>query len=120
MAPVSGTVTLKGKPVKTGTIIFESAGNRPSTGKIIDGKIVEVTTFETGDGVPIGSHNVAVNITADASSAVMANPGDAAARDANYMGGVSLIPERFGDPTKSGLKADVVAGDNHLEFDIVP
>lgn len=120
MAPVSGTVTLKGKPVTKGTIIFESSGNRPSTGKIQDGKIVEVTTFETGDGVPIGSHNVAINITAEASSAVVANPGETAARDRNYMGGASLIPAKFGDPTTSGLKADVVAGENELKFDIIP
>lgn len=120
LAPVSGTVTLKGQPVKSGTIILESAGSRPATGKIREGQIVDMTTFETGDGAPIGTHNVAINVTAEASSAVMENPGDAAALDRNYMGGASLIPARFSDPTTSGFKAEITKEKNELSFDIVP
>src|SRR5262245_44415901 len=70
LAPVKGTVTLDGKALARGTIRFESPGQRPATGKIVNGEIVEVTTYQPGDGAPVGSHKVAVWATEDAASAV--------------------------------------------------
>src|SRR5205823_3254619 len=106
VAPVKGKVTLDGKPLAKGTITFEATGKRPATGKIIDGEIVEMTTYTTGDGAPVGSHKVAVWATEDAAANVAANPGEGKI-GANYMTGKSLIPAMYNDPNTSGLSAEV-------------
>jgi len=118
-AAVTGTVTVDGKPLAEGTIIFEATGSRPATGKIKDGEIVEVFTYETDDGAPVGSHKVAISARPPASdAATKGNPGEAKKMDANYMGGgKSLIPTRYGDPSSSGLTATVEKGkENRFEF----
>ena len=45
LASVSGTVTVDGKPLQHGAIIFEVEGNRPSYGRVEDGQIVDLSTF---------------------------------------------------------------------------
>ena len=118
-APVAGTVTLDGAPVAKGTIIFESPGNRPATGQIEDGQIVNVTTFEPGDGVPMGEHKVAVSIVEEAASAVTSHPSESGGgMDPNYMGGKSLIPEKYSDPSTSGLTATITRGENTVSFEV--
>src|SRR5262245_5688563 len=97
MAKVKGTVTLDGKPLPTGTITFEAKGKRPATGKVVNGEITEVTTYEVGDGAPVGEHRVAVTANAEPASAVVANPGDAKAPKGDYMVGKSLIPAAYND-----------------------
>jgi hypothetical protein len=116
LAHVKGTVTLDGKPLAKGTIIFETAGQRPATGRIENGEIVDVTCYKTGDGAPIGSHKVAISAAEEAASAVVENPGDAKAPGPNYMSGKSLIPSRYNDPSASGLTAVIKRGENVLEF----
>ena len=118
-ATVAGTVTLDGKPIEQGTIMFEKTGSRSATGQIKDGKIVEVTTYDVNDGAPIGAHRVAVFVTGVAKTAVNDNPGQIQKFDPNYMGGGSLIPARYNDPTKSALTADVKDdGPNEFKFEL--
>jgi hypothetical protein len=109
-------VTLNGQPLARGTIRFETTGERPATAVVENGQIVEATTYKTGDGVPIGSHKVAVFANADAASAVVDDPGKAPPPGANYMSGKSLIPARYNDPEKSGLSAEIKSGENVVEF----
>src|SRR5206468_4302137 len=90
LARVTGKVTLDGKPLAKGTIIFESKGQRPATGSIVNGEIVDVTTYKSSDGVPLGQHQVAISATEDTASAVVPNPGEDKV-GANYMSGKSLI-----------------------------
>ena len=119
LAPVAGTVTVDGKPVEQGTIMFEKTGARSATGQIRDGKIVDVTTYDVNDGAPIGSHRVAVFVTGAAKTAVNDNPGQVQKFDPNYMGGGSLIPSRYNDPAKSTLTADVKdGGPNEFKFEL--
>src|SRR5436309_58646 len=101
LAPVKGTITLDGKPLAKGTITFETTGKRPATGKIVNGEIVEMTTYVTGDGAPLGTHKVAVWASEEAASAVVPNPGEEKI-GANYMSGKSLIPALYNDPNTSG------------------
>jgi hypothetical protein len=117
LGSVRGTVTFNDQPLAKGTIVFETAGARPATGRIENGQIADITTFDTGDGVPVGSHKVAIFASADAASAVVDDPGKGGPTPGpNYMSGKSLIPERYNDPEKSGLVAEIKSGDNSVEF----
>ena len=103
-ASITGTVTYKNQPVKEGTIMFLPEGGRPATGKIVDGKIVDVTTTQSNDGAPVGKHKV--QITAVEGGKDM------------YAKTRSLIPEKYGNPEKSGLTAEIKPGQNELTFDL--
>jgi hypothetical protein len=118
MAPVKGTVTHDGKPLAKGTIRFESPNHRAATGNIVNGQIVEVTTFKTNDGVPIGAQKVAIWAMEEAASAVVANPGEASKVGANYMSGKSLLHADYNNPDTSGLSADIKSGMNDLKFEL--
>jgi hypothetical protein len=104
LAPVNGTVNYHGQPLKDGTIGFIPEHGRPAYGKIVDGKIVEVTTFTRGDGVPFGHHKVQIQAISNA--------------NAMYARHKSLIPERYADPNKSGLAADINKGSPALAFNL--
>lgn len=116
LAPVKGTVTIDGKPLPYGTVTFEAKGLRSATGKIVNGEITNVTTYDAGDGAPVGSHRIAVTANAEPGPAVVANPGDKTAPKADYMSGKSLIPAAYNDPNTSGLTTEIVAGDNTVEL----
>jgi hypothetical protein len=117
LGDVKGTVTLDGKPLAKGSIRFETTGARPATAQIENGQIIEATTYQPGDGVPVGTHKIAIFANADASSAVVPDPGKAGPTPgANYMSGKSLIPEHYSDPEKSGLTAEIKRGENIVEF----
>lgn len=118
LAPVSGEVRLDGKPLAKGTIVFESDGQRPATGKIENGQIVEVSTYEPNDGAPVGHHRVAIFATAEAASAVAPDPSQKSGLGKNYMGGGSILPKRYGDPKTSGLEADVEAHGGTFSFQL--
>lgn len=121
--PVTGNVTYEGQPVKEGKIIFEVEGNRPAEGKIVDGKIVDVFTFEPGDGGAIPGHAKAAVFATGAApaatpAATPADPGAAGTVKMDYMsGGASLIPARYNDPATSGLEYDINA-DRPNDFEV--
>lgn len=107
LAPVSGEVFYKGKPLAYGTITFVSAKNRSGSGEIKDGKIVNVMTFEKNDGVPVGRIQIAISAL------------DRSEKYRNKMVPPSLIPRKYDDYSKSGLTAKIVAGQNNeLRFDL--
>jgi len=119
LAKVKATVTLDGKPLAYGTVTLEAKGLRPATGKIVNGEVVEFTTYDQGDGASVGSHRVAVTANAEPGPAVTANPGDApkgGEPKSDYMSGKSLIPAAYNNPDTSGLTAEVKSGENALEF----
>jgi len=118
LAAVAGTVTFDGKPLESGKVIFESRGARPAVGTIENGRIVEVTTYEPGDGAPVGSHAVTIqSVAAVGMGGSGAKPADFKGDPAMLMRTQSLIPDRYGDPAKSGLKAEVASGEeNVFEF----
>jgi hypothetical protein len=118
LGKVKGTVTLDGKPLAKGSITFESPDARPATGTIVNGEIVDVSTYDPQDGVPVGQHKVAISATEDAASGVTANPGDAR-QTTDYMVGKSLIPASYNDPDSSGLTADIKSGENTVEFKLL-
>lgn len=121
--PVTGTVTYDGQPLKEGKIIFEVAGARPAEGKIVDGKIIDVFTFEPGDGGAIpGQAKAAVFATGAAPAATPAatpaDPGAAGPMSMDYMsGGASLIPTRYNNPATSGLEYEI-SPDGPNDFEV--
>jgi hypothetical protein len=123
LGKVTGTVNYRGEPVKSGTIILEVPGTRQATGKIVDGKITEVTTHDPNDGVPVGTAKIAVFATQAAAQgaapATGGNPGSYK-MDPNYMGSgaQSLIPAKYNNPATSGLTAEIKKGENTLTLDL--
>lgn len=120
--PVTGNVTYEGQPLKEGEIVFEVAGARSSRGKIVDGRIVDVFTFEPGDGGAIpGRAKVAVYATGSAPAAAAATPADPGAAgpvSMDYMsGGASLIPARYNNPATSGLEYEI-SPDGPNDFEV--
>ena len=102
-AKVHGLVTLDGKPLGSGTVIFEpdaSKGTRgpPAYGQINEQGRYELTTDRDspGDGAVVGHHKVRVQARQDV------EPGQLAR---------SLIPAAYDDPNRSGLAAEVKAGE---------
>ena len=119
LAQLTGTVTFQGEPLKSGTIVFESTGNRPANGRIEDGQIVGLTTFEENDGIPVGNHRVAVFATSVSSDVVAADPSQDTASGDNYMGAApSLLPDKYSDPANSGLTAEIQSGTNSVTFEL--
>jgi len=103
-APVAGTVTYKNEPLKEGSIAFHPEKGRPAHGKIRDGKIVEVTTETAGDGARVGPVRVTIQAVTGGSDM--------------YAKHKSLVPDKYGDPSKSGLTAEIKPDANDLKFDL--
>ena len=57
---IAGSVTVDGKPLTQGNVIFVPEGGRPSSGKVEpDGRFV-LRCFEEDDGALLGRHRIAV------------------------------------------------------------
>jgi len=125
LGDVTGSVTYQGQPLQSGTIVFEVSGARPANGKIVAGKIAEVTTYDPDDGVPVGQARIAVFATEPAGSSAPAaappDPGGGMPPAEDYMGADarSLIPERYNDPATSGLTWEIKPGDNVVTLELV-
>jgi hypothetical protein len=105
LVPVQGTVSYKGQPLADGTIAFHPQKGRIGTGKIKNGKITDVTSYEPNDGLPVGPYRVAVQSLTNAADM--------------YAEHKSLIPERYAEVDKSGLTAEIKdAKENVLSFDL--
>lgn len=110
---VSGTITVAGEPLPAGRIIFQPEAGRASFGRIEAGRILDVTTYVTGDGVPVGKQLIAVVPQID-EDVGMANP----IEYARIMREAS-IPTRYHQAATSGLTAEIKPGEtNELTFDI--
>jgi hypothetical protein len=58
--PVSGIVTIDGRPLKRGNIKFVPVNGRPSAGKIGEDGQFTLTCYDGNDGALIGTHRVQV------------------------------------------------------------
>ena len=132
--PVTGTVTYKGTPLEGATVTFISknqvvqphsaVGTTNAAGKF------ELTTFANGDGAVAGSYLVKVvkfeypkpKDTAPATNPINDGVEIAIEEDSGYNpdAGIeavdplpqNVLPNKFEDPNKSGLTAEVKAGEN--------
>ena len=63
VVPVSGTVTVDGRPLTTGAITVAPANGRAAGGRIGPDGRFELSSWQPGDGVTVGTHRVEVIAT---------------------------------------------------------
>ena len=95
---VTGTVTLDGKPLTTGTVIFTPERGRAATAKIQADGSYALGTYGSNDGATLGKHSVAV---------VAREPTTGGKGPMGDLFGKWLIPQFYSDFTKSGLTFEV-------------
>jgi hypothetical protein len=117
LGKVEGTVRYRGQPIAAGAVVFEIAGARPAQGKIVDGKITEVTTRSPGDGVPLGLARIAVFAVPATKPNAPAGTGTWILDGAPSLG-KPLIPAKFNNLATSGLTWKIVEGKNDVALDL--
>ena len=115
--PVTGLVSSQGRPVADADVTFlNDAAQTTGTARTDSDGRFEVTTFRDRDGAVPGTQLVAIRRV----DVINKTPADV---DVS-AGGVGLppevhwvVPQKYSDPRKSGLTANVTdAGTNHFEF----
>ncbi len=105
MVPVKGKVTWQGEALESGTVTFHpeqiavGLPKRPATGLLQPDGTFSLTTFTADDGAIEGSYQVTVH-------SYSSTPADSHS-DTQIGKYIWAIPQRFGDPAKSGLTAEV-------------
>jgi len=109
LAPVSGTVTFRGAALEGAEVTFLPEQGRPARGTTDGEGHFELSTFAAQDGAAIGLHRVRITKTEKK------DPQD----DSPYAEQVNVIPEKYADPARSGLTAEVNAtGDNRFKYEL--
>ena len=106
--PVSGTVTLDGKPLAQGTVTFAPEMGRAATGAIQPDGSYTLKTYKPGDGALLGKHRVAV-----VAREVLPSNGPEP-----YRAGRWLIPVFYSDSAQSGLSFEVKPGKNVYDIEL--
>jgi hypothetical protein len=116
-AQVTGQVNYRGKPLARGEIKFlpvqTGGGARVAYGTLDGQGRYRLGTYGQEDGAILGDYQVTVESRAEASAGAAKQ-----ATKFDFMQAKSLVPDRYGDPGKSGLTAHVVAGSNMFNFDL--
>lgn len=104
--PVKGQVLQGNKPLGEAMVVLHPQGGdgalkqKPIAYTDADGRF-RMTTFQSNDGAPAGPYAITVELRAPRTV------GEEVVRD-----GRNLLPPRYADPATSGLKVDVVEGEN--------
>lgn len=124
--PVTGVVTLNGKPVEDAGVMFMSSnGGRPASGVTdADGRF-KLTTFKQYDGAVLGQHvitvtkkkknykKVALPQEGGGSKGGLSGPGIILQRKV-----VWLLPKEYSSPKTSGLAATVESGMDPVNLEL--
>jgi len=101
--PVSGKVTVEGKPLEVGSITFyATAGGRPGGASLAEGGSYSITMYETNDGLPPGKYSVAV----------------AAAEWISDKACRWHAPQHYQDAKTSGLTVEIKNEESTFDFDL--
>lgn len=109
LAPVSGRVTLDGRPLAFGSVMIQPTGGPAARGRIQPDGSFTVGTFAPGDGAIVGPATVRV------ACYEQQRPG-ATAQQGEPTLGKSLIPEKYTQFETSGITTSVAAGMPPLEI----
>jgi Domain of unknown function (DUF6795) len=104
--PVTGTVTLDGKPVAGAAVVFTPEEGQQATGTTDDSGRFELSTFQLADGALPGTHRVTVAKTTT-------DPDDEEKV-------VFIIPQKYGNLQTSELTCDVQQEMGPVPFDLQP
>jgi hypothetical protein len=121
--PVSGKVTYKGQPLKTGTVNFfpeDTKTARPAVGEIQEDGSYRLTTQTPGDGAMGGKYKVAISAY-DVDKSKMGSPPQGGVPDQVAVAQAqrkSLIPIRYSGTDESGLTATVGPNSTTFNFDL--
>jgi hypothetical protein len=111
LVPVSGRVTLDGKPLGFGSVMIQPTGGPAARGTIQPDGSFAVGTFTPGDGAIVGPASVRVACYEQQRPGAPPPQGELAL-------GKSLIPEKYTQFETSGITATVAAGMAPLEIDL--
>jgi hypothetical protein len=124
LVKVHGKVTVKGKPLEQGVVMFYPTSGRPATGQINSDGTYRLTTLAPGDGAEPGEYRV----TVDAVDVKESAPPPTSLEEEIAQGTSGkpapraivryLAPEQYADPTSTPLKATVADQENEINFDI--
>lgn len=104
-APVSGTATINGQPLKSGTVTFHPDGEgNPGFAEIKEDGTFEVTTYELKDGAVLGMHKVTVEV-------FDTNPGGPPPLPGSEQE-ESTVPKKYASPETTPLRFEVKPGSN--------
>jgi hypothetical protein len=114
VAPVRGTVSYRGAPLRTGTIVFTPDSSKGTRGPLAMGEIQPDGSFmlKTGDssGAVPGWHRVTV---------VAVQAPQAAPEGHKFPIPPSILPEKYRDPDLCGLSREVKGGQaNVIDFNL--
>jgi hypothetical protein len=106
-APVSGSVSFKGKPMTTGRVLFVHETGASSFGLIgLDGRYELLA--------PVGANRVAIECLEE-----MGKPADPSNPYMRPMAlAQTLIPERYSNHMTSGFTCDVTSTGNNADFEL--
>ncbi len=102
--PVKGVVIYKGQPLQNANVMFVPvAGGRPASGRTGEDGTFSLGTFKSGDGALPGEYLVGVAAVEGEVDEDLDHPTPPEKLK-------RLIPEQYGAPATSGLKATVAKG----------
>jgi len=114
-APVSGTVTFRGKPLPNAEVTFHPAsGERVATGRTNAEGRFTLGTFSTNDGAVLGSH--VVTIIARGEPRELGPDEIGSGLPGTKASGNPVIPLKYFAPETSGLTYEVKKGPNQFEI----
>lgn len=109
LAPVSGRVTLDGRPLEFGSVMIQPSAGPAARGTIRADGSFTVGTFTPGDGAIVGPATVRV-------ACYEQQRPDAPPPVGELALGRSLIPQRYTQFETSGITTTVAAGMGSLEI----
>lgn len=130
--PVSGSVKYKGQPVDHALVSFATEKSPRTAVGMTDAKgEFKLTTINTNDGAIVGDHVITI-VKAPPPGAMqskmespqdytkfMQQQGGKNTKPPGPGAGDNSIPGKYGNPTSSGLKRTVVAGESNVfNFDL--
>jgi len=128
LGKVFGRVTVGGKPVTGGTIMFHPDAGPTAVGPIGRDGAYTLTTLKANDGALVGSHRVTIHATAVGEGS-MVDPKSfdeeiqKSRRGAKILvaGKVTwIVPEKYSRTQTSNLTATVGNRSNEINFDLPP